>query len=186
MSIIIFVLVVNLQTLGIRQNETTRKRTTYVVYALTKLQLCDTHLKSITPLMISRTHCLVYEQRWGPHCAHVWLWIAFFCLLSIYQQMSSHGLNASPMSQQQAHVCVTFISHLPAIQVECFHEAFRRCFYNEALSEKSGIILYRVIWLLRCAALILCVKFKKCRCQHMVLQNRFERNICGVQLLQLV
>lgn len=123
MSIIIFVLVVNLQSFGIRQNETTRKRTTYVVYSLTKLQLCDTHLKSITPLTISRAHCLVYEQRRGPPHTYVWHWIAFF-VCCVFTSRCSVVYLTSSVSQQQACVCVTFISHLPAIQVECFHETF--------------------------------------------------------------
>lgn len=51
---------------------------------------------------------------------------------------------------------------------------------GDELSEKSWIGLYRVIWLLRCGALIMCVK--NFGFQHMVFENCFERNVCGAQL----
>lgn len=123
--------------------------------------------------MISRTHCLVYEQRWGPHHAHVWHWIAFFVCCVFTSRCSAVSwmllLWASSRPLTVRHLC-----HLPAIQVECFHGAFLGSFCSDDLSEKSRIILYRVIWLLRWGALLLCVKLNKYGFQHMESESFFK------------
>lgn len=123
--------------------------------------------------MISRTHCLVYEQRWGPHCAHVWHWIAFFVCCVFTSRCSAVSwillLWASSRPVSVRHLC-----HLPAIQVECFHGYFLGSFCSDDLSEKSRIIFYRVLWLLRSAALLLCIKLSKFGFQHMEWESLFR------------
>lgn len=119
--------------------------------------------------MISRTHCLVYEQRWGPHCAHVWHWIAFF-------------------------VCCVFTSRCSAVECFFYEPVVSPClcnfykssasntggmlswsllgsFCNDDLSEKSRIILHRVIWLLGCGTLLFCVKLNTFGFRHMELES---------------
>lgn len=124
--------------------------------------------------MISRTHCLVYEQRWGPHCAHVWHWTAFFVCCVFTSRCSAIYLMRLLWASSRARVCATFTSHLPATQVECFHGAFFSSFCSDDLSEKSRIILYGVIWSLRCGALIFGVKLKKVGFRHMESESLFR------------